>query len=350
MKNKGFALPFVVAVSAVLLSIFIYYIKQTNIKSDLKKIARNNKILQKSIEDTTGIGIYEMYLADQMITANNLDIIKNGYVPEDSAAMLGGVQLNNPLVGKPIGIQNILGYFIVKDTEKNRSINNQSKAVKIWENDFSAPEGEWYYGKWEGDSSNYKYTTYKIKNDSYPTSSIPITKGGYIITSIIDKTPNVKNYPSFTTLFDDYKMPILDTSYNMVKYPDGKTIQDVVKYHGKAPNTLYEIKLFKNITLFKKDIVNQKRIKNNTTYDLSEIEGSYNIYVTLEVYWSGNEEVKLNDPKMRNNCSSEIDYENNVTVGMDCNDKLTNKNLNSSNKVFSRVTSFIVEDIMPIVK
>lgn len=350
MKNKGFALPFVVAVSAVLLSIFIYYIKETNRKSDLKKISKNNEISQKSLEETTGIGIYEMYLADQMITANNLDIIQNGYVPQDSPAILGGEQLNNPLVGKAIGIQNILGYFIVKDSDKNRNINNQSKTVKIWENEFSAPEGDWYYGKWEGDSPNYKFVTYKIKNDSYPTASIPITKGGYIVTSIIDKTPNVKNYPSFITSFDNYKTPILDTSYNTVKYPEGKIVQGVVKYHGKSPNTHYEIKLFKNITLFKKDIADRKRIENKPTYDFSEIVGSYNIYVTLEIYWSDDERIKLEDSKMRNNCSSEIDYENNIAVGINCNDKLTSRNLNSNDKVFSRVTSFIVEDIMPIIK
>lgn len=350
MKNKGFALPFVVAVSAVLLSIFIYYIKETNIKSELKKISRDNEILKKSLEETTSIGVYELYLADQMIAANNLDIIQNGYTPQGSPAILGGGQLNKPLVGKAMGIQNILGYFIVKDTEKNIGINNQSEAVKIWENDFSPPNGEWYYGKWERDSSNYKFTTYKIKNDSYPTASIPVTKGGYIITSIIDKTTNVRSNPNFIMFFDNYKMPILDTSYGMVKYPDGQTVQGIVKYHKKSPNTLYEINLFKNITLFKKDIVNRKRIENNTTYDYSEIVGSYNIYVTLEIYWSEDEIIKVNDPKMRNNCSSETDFENNIAVGIDCNDKLISRNLNSNDKAFSRVTSFIVEDVMPIIK
>lgn len=350
MKNRGFALPLVVTVSAVLLSIFIYYIKETNVKNELKKISENNEILQKSIEEATGVGIYEVYLADQMIAANNLDIIQNGYIPQSSPPTLGGKQLNNPLIGKAMGIQNILGYFIVKDTKENTNINNQSATVKIWENDFSSPEGEWYYGKWEGDSPNYNFVTYKIKNDSYPTSSIPITKGGYIITSIVDKTPNTKKYPSFTTSFDNFKIPILDTSYNMVRYPEGKTVQGVAKYHQKSPNTVYEIKLFKNITLFKKDIVNKKRIKSNTTYDFSEIVGSYNIYVTLEIYWSDDENVKLNDLKMRNNCSSETDYENNISVGMDCNDKSTRRNLNSNDKVFSKVTSFIVEDIMPIIK
>lgn len=350
MKNKGFALPLVVAVSAVLLSIFIYYIKETNIKNDLKKISENNEVLQKSLEEATGIGIYEMYLADQMITANNLDINQNGYVPQDSPPILGGEQLNSPLIGKATGIQNILGYFIVKDTKANTNINNQSETVKIWENDLSSPEGEWYYGKWEGESPNYKFVTYKIKNDSYPASSIPITKGGYIITSIIDKTPNTKNYPSFMTSFDNFKIPILDTSYNIVKYPNGKMVQGVVKYHEKSPNTFYEIKLFKNITLFKKDIVNRKRIKNNETYDFSEIVGSYNVYVTLEIYWSDDENIKLNDPKMRNNCATETDYENNIAVGINCNDKLISRNLNSNDRAFSKVTSFIVEDIMPIIK
>ena len=350
MKNKGFALPLVVAVSAVLLSIFIYYIKETNIKSNLKKISKNNEISQKSLEEATSIGIYEMYLADQMITANNLDIIQNGYVPQGFHPVLGGEQLSSPLIGKAIGIQNILGYFIVKDTKENININNQAETVKIWENHFSSPEGNWYYGKWEGDSPNYKFITHKVKNDSYPTSSIPITKGGYIITSIIDKTPNVKSYPSFIISFDKYKTPILDTSYNMVKYPEDKIVQGVVKYHEKSPNTSYEIKLFKNITLFKKDIVNRKRIENNTTYDFSEIVGSYNIYVTLEIYWSDDESIKLNDQKMRNNCSSEIDYENNIAVGIECNNKLSSRNLNSNDKIFSRVTSFIVEDIMPSIK
>lgn len=331
MKKKGFALVITVITVAIVLGIFFNYSRATRSKKKMTNASLSNTAAEKSVQEANSIAFYEMYLADQMITANNQKIVKDG-----------GTTLDHPLVGEATAIQNIVGYFTVKNSILNNTMTSQISAIKVWDElDNSVPNGIWYYGKWSGAAPNYVFTTYKYPGDTY---EVPLTKGGYIITGITDVTNPSNPNNLFSVELDEYKIPILNTTGNRIKYKaaDG-TPKGKIKYKPGV-KAAYEVKLFKNVTLFKKKVMEDKTGIFENAYNFNEVLRSYNIYVTLKIYWSNNSAIQLSDPNMRNYCAAAPNPGVSLLVGADCGVDA------HGDMIASEVESFVVEDITPVVE
>lgn len=226
-KDRGFVFVFVVISLAVILGIFFRYSMEARAKKGYQIISKTSSDMNAAVNQSLSFGIYETYIMDQLIAKNSE------------------------------GVQDYLGYFIVKDIAANNG-KFQRDTEKVWMTGSSQNNsGIWTRIKKLNSGGSFSAKYNGIVGGAWSFTEIPfpntlnMSKGGFFINYIknMDLSQNSDSDPT-----NDIYLYTANEDGTKKTGQNGDIIQqDLVTYWNtaskKSAYPIYEIQMVKNIML-----------------------------------------------------------------------------------------------------